>query len=574
MRARLAARRHDERGAYAVLFAMLSVLLFGIAALAVDLGNVYDRRAETQSQADLAALSAAPALATSHAAATAQVATYLNRNLTVGQAAVTASQLTDGNPANGEVTFPTTYSMRVVTPQARVAFALAAPLTGTDSTEVAATATVTVGTPGANRVMPFFAVTGSGCDYGAQALSDPANGQHQSVVPALAPPTTNVGQTSNATLTSLTPYQFDQGAVGAVITTINGNHLSSVNKIGFYRTPSESPNQFEEVITTNSNNNTISSVPVPPNVTNYPGVWWLRTYTSSGNKGWSPLDQSLPVRIGDGPIQCGNLSTSGNFGTLKLPRSTSPSTWIPDNIARGLEPPLTLSVQQNSASIPLCAPGGVGVVYSPTTGSGTRYANTNCVDTDTGLTAQTSTQGMITGTGTGAVGRLLVPTTESVPGRSCGVGHTANERSMLGYTLNDDTLSCFMNDPSMKLSTIASASYTGPAVLNPAIYQSPRFCYVPVLGAQPTSGGSLHYSVVDMRPCFITSESNDSSYNTQQFTDGTVSSTANGLTIPTNKVTTMRVFFFNKAALPADGGSAQPGLILSPTGPLAPVLVD
>ena len=92
--------------------------------------------------------------------------------------------------------------------------------------------------------------------------------------------------------------------------------------------------------------------------------------------------------------------------------------------------------------------------------------------------------------------------------------------------------------------------------------------------AQPTNGGSLHYSVVDMRPCFITAESNDSSYNTQQFTDGSVSSTTNGLTIPTNKVTTMRVFFFNKAALPADGGSAQPGLILSPTGPLAPVLVD
>ena len=56
----------------------------------------------------------------------------------------------------------------------------------------------------------------------SQALSDPANGQHQAVVPALAPPLTNVGQTSNAQLTSLTPFQFDVGQVGAIITTING----------------------------------------------------------------------------------------------------------------------------------------------------------------------------------------------------------------------------------------------------------------------------------------------------------------------------------------------------------------
>ena len=54
-----AARRRDERGAYAVLFALLSTVLFGLAALGVDLGNLYQRKAETQSQADLAATSAA-----------------------------------------------------------------------------------------------------------------------------------------------------------------------------------------------------------------------------------------------------------------------------------------------------------------------------------------------------------------------------------------------------------------------------------------------------------------------------------------------------------------------------------
>ena len=575
MRGRIVDRKRDEHGAYAVLFALLTVLLFGVAALAVDLGNVYQRQAETQSQADLAALSGAPALATSQAAAVTEVASYLNHNLKAGQSAVVASQLTDGNEINGEVTFPAQYSMRVVTPEAQVQFALAAPLVGTDQTEVSASATVGVGTPGGNRIMPFYAVTGNGCDYGAQALSDPANGHSQPVVPTLASPTTDPGNTSNADLDDLTPYQFDVGQVGAVITRINGSSLSNVTRIGFFRTPSEVPNAVEitAAMIGGVSSGAITNIQVPTSVTNAAGVWWVRTYSSSGNSGWSPLDESLPVRVGAGPIRCGDLSNSGNFGSLKLPRSTAPATWLPDNVAMGLEPPLTLSVQTNPSSMPFCFPGGASVVYSPTTGSGTRFPNTNCVDTDTGLTAQAATQGLITGTGTGNPGRLHFPTSESVPGRACGVGHTNAERTMVGYPLNDDTLSCFMIDPTATLGSVASASYAGPATFNPAIYDSPRFCYVPVLGVDPSTGGSDHYSIVDMRPCFITSESNDSSYNNQQFVDGTVATTPNGLELHSNKVTTMRVFLFNKEALPAEG-NAQPGVVLFPNGPLVSILTD
>ncbi len=566
------------------MFALLSVVLFGVGALAVDLGSMYQRKAETQSQADLAALSAAPALASSstlsvaRANAVLKVARYLNANLKVGQTQLNdstlAARLTDGNSGNGEVTFPSTYSMRVTTPAARVDFALAGAL-GKSGADVSASATVGVGTPGANAVMPFYAVTGNGCDYGAQSLTDPANGKTQSVVPPLANPSTNVGQTSNATLTSVTPYVFTEGVSGT-ITTIEGSHLSSVTKIGFYRSPSETPNVFEEAITSNTNNNTISTVPLPTAVTNYPGVWWIRTYTSTGNKGWSPLSESLPIRIGDGPIQCGSLSNSGNFGTLKLARSSPPSTWAPDNMAVGLQSPLSLSVQTNPASMPTCTPGGLSVVYTATTGAATRYANTNCVDTDTGLTSQVTTQGLVTGTGSGYPGRLVRPTSTSMPGRQCGVNHSNSQRSMLGYSLNDDTLSCFMTSPTTALSTIASAAYSGGAVLDPAIYDSPRFCYVPVLGIDPSNGGSLHYSVVDVRPCFITSEASTSTYSSQKYVDGANVSTTtatNGLTVQNNKVTTLQVYFFNKNALPATG-NASPGQILSPNGPLVPVLTD
>jgi Flp pilus assembly protein TadG len=570
--ARLRARHRDERGAYAVMFALVSVVLFGISALSVDLGNMYQRKAETQSQADLAALAGAPALATSQAAARIQVAAYLNLNRKQGQQVVSAAMLADGELNNGEVTFPSRYSMRVTTPAARVQFGLAAPLTQVQSSNVNASATVGIGTPGSDKVLPFYAVTGSGCDYGSQALSDPANGHTQSIVPTLVAPLTNPSPTSNSSLTSVIPWQFAVGATGQT-TVISGAQLSGVTRIGFFREPTESPNAFEEVIPSNGSASTISNVPVPTNVTDYPGVWWVRVFRSGSNTGWSSVATALPIRVGDGPIDCPSIANAGNFGSLKLARTSNPSSWIPDNIAKGLQLPLTLGVQVNPASLPLCTPGGPNVVYTATTGSPTLYPNTNCVDTDTGLTAQTATQGLITGTSSGYAGRLVVPTTTSVPGRNCGVGHNTTERSMLGYALNDDTLTCFMNDPSMKLSAIASPSYSGGAVLSPKIYESPRFCYVPVLATEPTTGGSQHYSIVDMRPCFITSESNNSSYNTQLFTDGTISTTGNGLTIPVNKVTTMRVYFFNKRALPAEG-PAQPGVILDPNGPLVTVLTD
>src|SRR5215213_11026244 len=52
----------DERGAVAVLTAVLAIVLFGIAALVVDLGVARDSRRQAQNTADAAALAAANAL--------------------------------------------------------------------------------------------------------------------------------------------------------------------------------------------------------------------------------------------------------------------------------------------------------------------------------------------------------------------------------------------------------------------------------------------------------------------------------------------------------------------------------
>ena len=60
--ARLRDRGRDESGAVAVLVAALSLVLFGIAALVVDLGLARDTRRQAQNAADSAALAAANAL--------------------------------------------------------------------------------------------------------------------------------------------------------------------------------------------------------------------------------------------------------------------------------------------------------------------------------------------------------------------------------------------------------------------------------------------------------------------------------------------------------------------------------
>ena len=80
-------RRRDESGAVAIMFAFLTVVLFTIAAMSVDLGNAIARRTDTQTQADYGAFAAAaqqletakPGMAISTAMQNA-VVTALNNN--------------------------------------------------------------------------------------------------------------------------------------------------------------------------------------------------------------------------------------------------------------------------------------------------------------------------------------------------------------------------------------------------------------------------------------------------------------------------------------------------------------
>lgn len=222
----LTLRRRDD-GAIAVMAAILMVVLMGVGALTVDLGNAWARKRSIQSSADLAALAGAqglPDIAVARAAAK----DYVNRNVITGQgltglpanwddnesavvvaAGATAAQTaaafraigntdgeidfyldgkaneadTNGRPDPGEeVTSGFADLIRVVPPPATVPFGLARSIGGS-SMKVQLPATARIGTALGAGTPPFFATTG---DAGAVCVQSapPGGGGSPSAIPA------------------------------------------------------------------------------------------------------------------------------------------------------------------------------------------------------------------------------------------------------------------------------------------------------------------------------------------------------------------------------------------------------
>ena len=197
MRSLLRKDGERDRGAVAIVVAILATVLFAAAALSVDLGNAWARKREVQKQVDVSALGAGyllPMHTGNKAAIADKVATYLSNidNLAIGQnGSISGSQLINGNAADGEIYFTAAdgsachpddaakndcVRMRVVSPPATVAFGLANVI-GESETKVQRAATVEVRTflaPG-DHTLPFWLP--NGCGYGpAQADTSQGGG--------------------------------------------------------------------------------------------------------------------------------------------------------------------------------------------------------------------------------------------------------------------------------------------------------------------------------------------------------------------------------------------------------------
>jgi len=572
-------RHSDERGATAIIYALVTVMLVGVSALAVDLGNGISRKSDIQGQADFAALSAAPLLGTQKSGTPSQtvldaVRAQLNENRVLNDDGTCRSQapcvadnaaLIDGDLVNGEARFCTGLNapaagcrksgFQVVAPQARVDFGFAN-IFGVGAIDVQATATVALKSPAST--LPLYAVTG--CDYGRQTLTDPANGQGS---PLVVPPLQFPGDNNGSDLQSLSPVQVAKDATGIRLTvTVTG--LDNVTRVGFFRSglltpyeqvfiPQDADNPTVPVVAGNNVTATVT-VTIPATVTAVEDVWWVRVYSGAAASNahqdqWSPVADALPLRVGASVLECGAGSTDGNFGSLSLERTDVNS--INDQLAMNiinLQPPTGLEANKD-ADVSECFEG----VRSPLVGGSVAVVTdlpspgqnpgTNCVSTDTGLTANAATAGFITGVGS-TPGRLRnEPTT-------CGPGGSTNSATVTlqstTYTINNDVLSCFLTG-NHNLQEIASQSYNGGPAFADSLFDSPRFFYIPVLRTVPMSGGSNHYWIVDFRPAFLTDEV---VATTSTKADGGGATSENGVHIEQNQIKSVKVIFFNIDALP------------------------
>jgi Flp pilus assembly protein TadG len=585
-------RKRDERGAIAMMYALLLLfILVPVGALAVDLGNAVSRRTVTQTQADFAAYAGADYLNGTEAAGSTistdvltAVVNSLNANQPQDDAAakatcwrsktcVTSSQLTNGNLADGEVQMLSNGRLKVTAPGNRVAFGLAGAV-GYNETTVTANATVVIKSAGL-RVLPMFAV--DGCDYGRQTLTDPAHVPAAAGVPTLADDTatniTGLNNTSGLLYDSgnnLVP-NLTVNSTGNYITFIGGNKWKDTTKFGFFReglalpvpetTSFTVPPSAANVSPYTDNANVRVRVAIPDVVAQTQAIWYVRAWSDTSNSNatnaWSAKSEAVPFRVGTPVLECVAGSVQGNFGTLLFPRNdVPPADNLPVNIMEGLQPPLTPDIHRTATASGKCTDGLNGAVesYEPNV----LRNNTNCVDTDTGLTANVATQGFITGasgyTGLLTRGPTFSGTLASGASGSCSPDNDADERPVnLGppgppIYINDDILSCFLL-PGKSLLSVSDETYAGGCAFEPELISSPRFIQVPVLKVQPGTGGSDRYSIIDYRPGFITDEVVASST-----VKGTHTATVdNGLTIESSGITTIRVVFFARNAIESCG---------------------
>jgi len=575
-------RTRDERGAYAILFAVLAVFLMTIAAFAVDIGNAVARKSDVQGQADFAALAAAPQLTgqTSGTIPTTvldAVRLSMNENQPVNRNGACVSttqscingntQLTDGNLSNGEVRWANG-GLEVITQDEKVDYGFARVM-GLQDTRVQGRATVAVFSP--LGALPVYAV--NPCDFGRQTITDPANGQ----TTPIAPPTlASDGETNTTTLVSATPAQMALNETGVSVALVGKDWTRSA-KIGFFPSSGAAPVEVASFIDennvthplspmvnydTNGNSHTVR-FNVPAAVASSEQVWYIRVWdrdtdTSSTGK-WSGKSNAVPFRVGEPVLECDAGSSDGNFGTLKFPRTdvASSNDQIAKNMATNIQAPMTLTKHSQWTSAGTCTNGVNAAVTSALPNPGLN-PGTNCVDTDTGLPALAATSGMITGEGISPTpGRLTTKPTAT----GCGPGGSSSNATAriqtTNYSINNDVLTCFLTGGA-SLATITSPTYAGDVVLDESIYDSPRFFFVPVLHVQPANGGSDKYSIVDFRPAFLTDEevAASSVKGSNTATPASGNSPGNGITIEQNQIKQMKVVFFNAKALPGRTGGS------------------
>ena len=227
--------RRDDAGAVAVITAICSVLLFGVAALTVDIGRLWEVRRSSQSAVDLAALAGALHLPKTPVVACQTALQYLKDNTPPGQdpGDVDAPAMcTATGTADGQVQI-TNHNSRITvrTHPKIVNFGLAGAI-GFKNGATAAQATAEIRSPGG--IDPFaVSITNT---YGGQCIHDNTNGQSRAMTAALllpqapaTPSVTEIDAQGSAPPTKVTTIGIGEQPP----LTIRGTNLNGVKSVTF-----------------------------------------------------------------------------------------------------------------------------------------------------------------------------------------------------------------------------------------------------------------------------------------------------------------------------------------------------
>jgi hypothetical protein len=547
-------RRGNEAGATAILVALMATMLFGLAAMSVDLGNAWARKRELQGQADLAALAGGAHLtADTHAEALEAVDQFLGHgcdrvtdlacdpmdpNWTYGQAYAGAWDLDDLDVDNGEVQFLDDWKMRVITPTATVDYGFAGVLSSDfDSVDLNADATVQIQSPG--NVFPFFLLNGSDCSWGPQVLkAGPQSGNEDPIAIAPSEPVVwdPAGPNNNHSIetSEVRPTEWDVLTEGSIDVYGQSRSLPSVATVYFNAGAGQAA-VVANVPVTDVEDITGGgqlkyrwkvTVPLPDIVRNNQAAWAVRVETVTDGRSDENSSESLTVRNpADIPDECGEKST-GDFGIIDSPRKDgNPADAIRDNITNGMDHPVQVLPGDPDLAPEECTPVGEEVLDDT---ANLAAGNTpNCLRIETGNKTDAISDGLV-----GDSGRLVADTTEYCQEKESTLPRVDDD----GHDLNGDTLECFLE--SGEVDDIDDDGYAGDPVLSPAIFDSPRFMWVPVLNgeANPQAGD---YPIVGFRPVFVT----DLGFNNSD-----------------NKVVEISVHAFSADALPDSTQSPSGGI--------------
>lgn len=546
-------RPDADEGAVAILTAMLALVLFGFAALAVELGDMYSRDAAVQTTADLAAFAGAqelpdPCTAFNKARAyllSDKNGVFSDTGPTTFAGSVAA--LSDGDTTNGEIEIldwdnkpipdPTAapcsaigHRVRVTTPERTISFPLIAGLPGAPSSgTVQGRAAVEVRSLDHLSVLPFSLP--SSCGLGSQTVYErrgispppsgdpdfqPAGSRRGPWVTLVDPPSgqlPGIVATINVSLSRLRAdpgdpgpppppsVEFDFHLLQADGTTLPAPVVDGTWVAGTTTPDPANAAWFDATFT----------VPLPTLVQQTPGEWKIRArQLAPGTNRFTPTRHVGTFTV-EAAVLTSCIPTVDPSGLLTSPRagSASDATDLANNLIQGIDHDL-FPVADPQPDTPCDAdgappyPDGRLDVTSPTDGA-------TCVNVRTSSGAS-AIDGLINGSGA-LNGRLVLagPQTVTTSG-NCRVTGPGDDD--LKWTRNlqvmwDTALSCYLT-PTRNFADVQSG-HAGS--LSEAIVNDPRFFVLPRTDTtfRPSNlNGPRYWPIKDLVGAFLTNATDES----------------------------------------------------------------